>query len=163
MGLMGMTFNIKNSTGIEINIPINNKVTIITGDSATGKSKMLRDLDFMLQDTSLITSTTVNLNSIIICHNVRNALNLLSNNKSLNSKIIFIDDYDSIEPADETKLISIIRESKNLFVLMAHKDVPKCGYNHRSILGFEHDGKKYNAIQLFEVPSDYIMNQSVYI
>lgn len=152
-------FYIKTKRGIEIKIPINNKVTIITGDSATGKTKMIRYISDILKDKSEITETTVILESVVVCKDIEDVKALVDQKEK--GKIIFIDRYDSIE--NISPLISFIRETRNLFILLAHKDVPQCGYDYTSILNMYHNGRQYVAQRLFKTPSDYITNKDILI
>lgn len=156
---MKRIFYIKTKRGIEIKIPINNKVTIITGDAATGKTKMIHCISDLLKDKSEIIETTITPESVIVCKDTDDVKTLVNGEEK--GKIIFIDRYDSIE--DVKPLISFIRETSNLFVIIAHKDVPQCGYDYSSILDMHHDGIKYEAKRLFNTPSDYITNTDVLV
>lgn len=131
-------FRIKSKTGIEINIPINAKVTIITGDSATGKTKMIKQLNDLLGTNEIIEST-VNKEQIEVIKDLAEFKRLYSMN--IDNKIIFIDKFDL---TDFKVSIPFIEESNNLFVLCAHRSLPECGWEEDSILEMHHDGKIYN-------------------
>lgn len=152
-------FYIKTKREIEIKIPINNKVTIITGDSATGKTKMIRYISDILKNKSEIIETTINLEAIVVCKDIEDIEALIQ--QKIKGKIIFIDRYDNIE--DVNPIISFIRETGNLFVLLAHKDVPQCGYDYTSILNMYHNGTKYEAQRLYDSPSDYLKNKDILV
>lgn len=64
---MKRIFYIKTKRGIEIKIPINNKVTIIIGDATTGKTKMIHCISDLLKDKSEIIETTITPESVIVC------------------------------------------------------------------------------------------------
>lgn len=151
-------FYLKTKAGVEIRIPINNKVSIITGDSATGKTKMIRCLKDVLKDKSEVTAVTINLDDVLVCMNAEEFYSVVKEN--ITDKIIFIDRFDTV---DINKIIDFLRESNNVFVICAHKEIPKCGYSIESMLGLFHDGKCYEAKRLFSSPSDFMNNKEVLI
>lgn len=152
------TFYIKTKSGIEVTIPINNKVTILTGDSATGKTKMCKLLSNILTDKAEVAEKTVDLDTIIVCLNEKEFINAISANPK--GKIIFADRFDRVKGEN---IFDYIDESSNLYVLCAHCDIPQCGYSLESLLGLKHDGKRYIAEKLFESQSDFMNDKSILI
>lgn len=150
-------FYLRTKSGISVRIPVNNKVTIITGDSATGKTKLVSYLSDLLIDKNEITETSVDLDSIIICKDKLDVEQLVKEN--VNNKLIFIDRFDTLD----NEIISYISRTSCHFILFAHKDVPQCGYDYSSILEMSHDGTHYEGKRLFHNATEYLTNQTVLI
>ena len=151
--------NIEIKSGVSIIIPINNKVNIITGDSATGKTKMVSYLDTILEDTSEVTKKSVDLSNIIICKDEKSVKEYIK--QDVKNKIFIIDRFDTM--SDDREIIDFMDESSNIFIVCAHKSFEQCGYSTDSMLGLKHDGMSYEAYKLFETPADYMRNRSVLI
>lgn len=154
--LLNTEFYVKAKSGVEITIPINNKVTIITGDSATGKTKMLNYLSKLLQDKSEIIESKVKLDKVFVCMEAPNLFKVVD--KGIENCLVFIDRFDRISD-DNKEIYDFITNSSNLFVLCVHKGIPQCGYNLKSILGLKHDGIRYEAKPLFKSQSDFMNNK----
>lgn len=161
MKIIDTNFVIESKAGVKVEIPINNKVTILTGDSATGKTKLIRFIKSLLSDKSEIKYTTVQdiCDNVIICETIEDTLNLID--KNVENKIIIIDRFDIM--SDNIRIIKFIDESSNLFIVAAHKEFKQCGYSTDSMLGLEHNGENYKAYKLFETPADYMLNDKVLI
>ena len=87
------TVNYKN---LKIDFPINNAVNVITGESASGKTKLMRDL--------------------------YNALQMFRINKD-GGYILFIDNYDRF---DNMELRKFVFRSRNIFFAVSRKVLPNC-------------------------------------
>lgn len=141
-----------------IYIPINNKVTIITGDSATGKTKMVKLLQSIKAIPSLAVKSSINIETleIIDCAD-REELDLMMSMSNAENRIFIMDKYDAlVNRNDIQKLVEFIQKTKSLFIIIAHNDVPKCGYNHASILYMEHDGYTFEAKRYFQRACDMV-------
>ena len=161
--LDNIKIDIRTRSGATIFIPINNKVTILKGNSATGKTKLINYLDMLLIDKLEIEYCNMNYNNIIICKNKLEVMNFIENSKRthMKNKVIIIDRFDTMS-ADE-EIIDFIAESQNVFIVCAHRPFDQCGYNTYSMLGLKHDGINYEAYQLFKRPSDYLIQTDVLI
>lgn len=161
MKIFDTKFVIESKALERVEIPLNNKVTILTGDSATGKTKLIKFLRLLLSDESEIRYTSINdvCNKVIICESKKEVIDVINNRET--NKIIVIDRFDLM--SDDDKIINFIDDSSNIFIVAAHKAFKQCGYSTDSMLGLEHDGINYTAYKLFETPADYMFNQKVLI
>jgi hypothetical protein len=130
-------FHVRSITGISIDIPINAKVTIIKGDSSTGKTKMISDLSTLIE-TDDITESTVNPKDIILIKDLQSFRLLLETHYE--DKLIIIDKF---ELTDFTESIPFLEDSKNWFIVCSHRRLPKCGWDRESVLEMHHDGTHY--------------------
>lgn len=151
MKMIDTTINIKAKSGVCIKIPVNNKVTILTGDSATGKTKMIKYMKELSKDTNEIEHTTVNIDSFVFCDDIQDMINNI--NANIKHKVIIIDRFDTM--SNNKKIIEFMINSENYFIVSAHKEFTKCGYSTDSMLGIRHDGINYEAYKLFPTPSDF--------
>lgn len=161
MKLFNTDFIIESTAGERVQIPINNKVTILTCDSATGKTKLIEFIKMLIYDRSQIKYASIDrvYDKVIVCQKKDEVLNLIS--KSTVNKIIFIDRFDTMSSNED--IINYMNESSNIFIVAAHKAFKQCGYSTDSMLGLKHDGTNYKAYKLFETPSDYMFNETVLI
>ena len=154
-------FIIESTAGEKVQIPINNKVTILTGDSATGKTKLMRFIKMLMYDKSEIKYASISevYDKVEVCQSKDEVLSLIS--KGVVNKIIFIDRFDTMSNNED--IINYMDDSSNIFIVAAHKAFKQCGYSTDSMLGLKHDGTNYEAYKLFETPSDYMFNTDVLI
>lgn len=161
MRIFNTNLAIESKAGESVEIPINNKVTILTGDSATGKTKLIRFIKLLLSDSAEIKQTSIDnvCNKVIVCESKDDVLRLID--EKVCNKIIIIDRFDIM--SSDKKIIEFMKESSNIFIVAAHKDFDQCGYSTDSMLGLKHDGVHYKAYKLFETPADYMTNKEVLI
>lgn len=161
MRIFNTNFVIKSKAGESVEIPLNNKVTILTGDSATGKTKLIRFIKLLLSDETEIQYTSVDdiCNKVVVCESKKEVMEVIDNKTK--NKIIIIDRFDIM--SNDKEIIDFMDESSNIFIVAAHKAFKQCGYSTDSMLGLKHDGINYVAYKLFETPSDYMINQKVLI
>ena len=131
-------FHLKSKDGVQVDIPINAKVTIITGFSATGKTKMINFLSDIL-NTHQIAECNVQKDDIVVIKDMQ-SFKILLNAKDIHDKVIFIDKFDL---TDFSKSIPFLEKSHNYFIICAHRRLRKCGWEADSILEMIHDGLKY--------------------
>lgn len=138
MNLFKEGLYIKAKDGTEIIIPINAKVSIIRGDSATGKTKMIRYLSDIIMAKE-VEQCNYELSNIKV---IRDMLEykLFVEGKAVTNNVIFIDKFDMTNFEES---IPFIESSENYFILCAHRNVPKCGWCKESILELEHSKKRY--------------------
>lgn len=152
---------IESKAGESVEIPINNKVTILTGDSATGKTKLIRFIKLLLSDKAEIQYTSIDDigSKVVVCESKKEVMEVIANRTT--DKIIIIDRFDIM--SDDDKIVNFIEESSNIFIVAAHKAFKQCGYSTNSMLGLKHDGINYKAYKLFETPADYMTNKEILI
>lgn len=136
-------FYVRSKDGTEIKIPINAKVSIIRGDSATGKTKMIKYLSDIITANE-IEECNYNISDIKVLRDIPE-YKLFINSKTSKNNIIFIDKFDM---TDFKESIPFIEESENFFVICAHRNLPRCGWCKESILELEHTKKKYTLKEL---------------
>ena len=161
MKIFNTNLTIESKAGESVEIPIYNKVTILTGDSATGKTKLIRFLKLLLSDSAEIKRTSIDnvCDKVIVCESKEDVLSLID--KKVYNRIIIIDRFDIM--SSEKKIIEFMKESSNIFIVAAHRDFDQCGYSTDSMLGLKHDGINYTAYKLFETPADYMTNKEILI
>ena len=130
----------------ELYIPIYDKITVITGDSATGKTKMmgfLRACKNAMKNNIKIEST-INLNDILLVSD-EDTLNLLIK-KGENGKIIFIDRFNSLFCEEVLKFMT---NSKNIFIIMGHRNISELT-SQDAVLNMKCDGTNYYCEQIYK-------------
>ena len=130
-----------------IHIPIYDKVTVITGDSATGKTKLLnvllacKGVSETNQDEVL--ESTINISDIVVVRNKDDLTSVLSQN--LQKKYIFIDKMNLLY-CDE--LDKFMDESKNIFVVNGHWDIAELT-GQDAVLGLKHNGTDFECYKVY--------------
>lgn len=120
---------------------LEHRVTVIQGDSATGKSTLVRYIE--MQD-----SMKVNIKSPkkLLATNISNLMNIVevTGNYSLNSEYIYVlDEYDGI---DNPNLARIINNSTSMFIIITRDaSIPNINYGIDQIYQFKNSGK-YNYL-----------------
>lgn len=104
---------------VDIRIP--SLISVVTGDSSTGKTLMLNLLkDLQNAGSYKVVESNIELDDIIICTDQNDISYLLMHKDELVGKTIFIDRYDMYYSEDLTKFI---KKSPNRFILMSHTRV----------------------------------------
>ena len=138
MNLFKEGLYIKAKDGTEITIPINAKVSIIRGDSATGKTKLIKYLSDIIAAKE-VEKCNYDISNIKILRDMAE-YQLFVNGNSVSNNVIFIDKFDM---TDFEESIPFIISSQNFFIICAHRSIPQCGWCKESILELEHTKKKY--------------------
>lgn len=131
-----------------LDIPLYDKVTVLTGDSATGKTKMLGWLSacksVSKENPNEIVETSVNLEDITIITSEEMVKSLLKG--EYYHKIIFIDRFMLWANTD---LIEYIYNSENIYIILGHRNTSEIT-SQDAVLGLRHDGKNYTCYQIYE-------------
>ena len=131
-------FYLKSNTGSEITIPINAKVSVISDDSASGKTKMINYIDSLLKSGN-IAECNYDLDKIRVIKNIKE-WNQFVEEDPIEYNVVFVDNFDL---TDFRESVPFIESLKNYFILCAHRRLPKCGWCSESYLRLEHDGLNY--------------------
>jgi hypothetical protein len=139
-------FDVESKSGLHIHIPLLDKVVVIAGHSATGKTMMLNQLRALQDNPSEVKSSNIPLNKIRI---VSHRADLYDSNGLINlsDTLIFIDRYP-IVVNDEIE--EFMRESLNKFVVFSHAALDNVPTSIFSLLALEYDFNTdtYSTIKL---------------
>lgn len=135
---------IKTKAGDSLEIPIYDKVTVITGNSSSGKTKMIRWLQACLRVPEEVTYSTVRLEDILVISE-NESLQFIMNNNTVN-KYIFIDHYSFV--ANNKGLIEFITESNNKFIIIGHRNTSGLT-SQDAVLRMRHDGRCFICEQIY--------------
>ncbi len=125
-----------NKLRYELNIRRN--ITIIRGDSATGKSKLIHLLD---QASALGESSGVEVYSERPCRTLGgNDWNLILPN--IHEQIIFLDEEHKFVKTQE--FAAAVKASDNYFVIVTREDLPNLPYSVDEIYGIHTSGKYHD-------------------
>lgn len=128
-----------------LHIPIYDKITVITGDSATGKTKMMNFLKACksAKKNNEKIEASINLEDILLVFD-EDTIKLLIENKE-EGKIIFIDRFNTMQSKE---LIEFVNESKNIFIIMGHRNVSELT-SQDAVLNMKCDGNSYKCEQIY--------------
>ncbi|MBR1455090.1 MAG: hypothetical protein IJ593_10690 [Lachnospiraceae bacterium] len=111
---------------ITVTLQLDGGITIITGDSATGKTFFLNRLKMAIKERSLreFVKTNYDLDKTYVCLD-RDSIDKMYNREK---NLIFIDRFDTIALDDKTykvnrQLIDFINDSDNIFVIMTRGSI----------------------------------------
>lgn len=130
----------------ELNIPIYDRITVITGDSATGKTKMMKFLDACkkAKKNQIKIEANVNIDDIILVDDEYTLQLMIEKNES--KKIIFIDRFNTLF-SDE--LLKFMSKSDNMFIIMGHRNVSELT-SQDAVLNMICDGNNYRCEQVYK-------------
>ena len=137
--------SIKTNNGESIEIPLYNRIMIITGNSASGKTKMLKMLNACKNVHQEVKESSINVDDIVIITDKHQLRSIIDNN--VKGKYIFIDHYSFME--NDKSIYNFIKTSNNIFVIMGHRNAKGLAIQD-AILTLEHDGKNYTCKQVYE-------------
>lgn len=132
-------FHLISTKGIEIHMPINAKISIISGNSATGKTKMMNDLADIIEN-DFVKSCNIEPSRIKVLKD-RQAFDFFMKENSVRESIIFIDNF---ELTNINRSAKFIEHSYNIFVISCKCRLPKISCSLDSALSLTHDGKIYD-------------------
>lgn len=139
---------IKTKDNNSLYIPIKDKISVITGNSASGKTKMINWLiackKVIKYNPNEIIECSTNLDDIEILTNENDIKALLDN--KYNNKIIFI---DRLNLYITEQLLDYMRDSKNIYIVTGHRNISEIT-GQDAVLGMKHDGKNYICYLIYE-------------
>lgn len=119
------TVNYKN---LKIDFPINNAVNVITGESASGKTKLMRDLYnalqmFRINNDNVECSVDINKVDVVNMEFIQSHGLKIEEIYKDGGYILFIDNYDRF---DNMELRKFVFRSRNIFFAVSRKVLPNC-------------------------------------
>lgn len=128
-----------------LHIPIYDKITVITGDSATGKTKMMNFLKACksAKKNNTKIESSVNIDDILLVFD-EDTLKLIMEKKE-EGRIIFIDRFNTMQSQEIAKFMD---ESKNIFIIMGHRNVSELT-SQDAVLNMKCDGNNYQCEQIY--------------
>ena len=129
-----------------LHIPIYDKITVITGDSATGKTKMMNFLKACKRAKKNNTKieSSVNLDDILLVFD-EDTIKLIIEKKE-KDRIIFIDRFNTVY---SEKLEKFMTESKNIFIIMGHRNTSELT-SQDAVLNMKCNGNNYECEQIYK-------------
>ncbi len=131
-----------------MDLPIYDKVSVITGYSATGKTKLLNWIKACKELYSInpkdITECSKNFDDILIITTKEECKSLLLAGYS--HKIIFIDRFNYIS---NEELNNFVINSENIFILVGHGNTANFA-SQDAILGVRYEKGEYHFYQIYE-------------
>lgn len=119
------TVNYKN---LKIDFPINNAVNVITGESASGKTKLMRDLYnalqmFRVNNDNVECSVDISKVDVVNMEFIQSHSLKIEEIYKDGGYILFIDNYDRF---DNMELRKFVFRSRNIFFAVSRKVLPNC-------------------------------------
>lgn len=120
-----------------IDLELNSLVNVISGNSSTGKTFLIKMLDVLNEvNSSNIQESTIDINDIVICSKKKDVDMLLKLQNEYVNKTIFIDKYDIFQSEELKKFIL---SGKNRIVIMSHTYYDELELNTESFLVLKYD------------------------
>ena len=119
------TVNYKN---LKIDFPINNAVNVITGESTSGKTKLMKDLYnalqmFRVNNDSVECSVDISKVDVVNMEFIQSHGLKIEEIYKDGGYILFIDNYDRF---DNMELRKFVFRSRNIFFAVSRKVLPNC-------------------------------------
>lgn len=121
-------------------LELNNRITIITGDSAQGKTMLVKFIELINRSTKIFTNENFNVKHIND--------DMILNGYNLNSNDIYImDEYDGI---NNLKISNVINNRKYNFILITRNtSMPHISYDISDIYTFSNSGKYHKLVRRY--------------
>lgn len=129
MAILKINFN----NYVRFNIDINRRITIINGDSATGKSLLIQVLETIITNKSFYANDVsgFDINSFILIKHPSELFKL----QNIKHNFIVVDRYDLFSLNEKEILWEKLKLNGNAWLIMARTgDIPNYGYGMESIL-----------------------------
>ena len=130
----------------ELHIPIYDKITVITGDSATRKTKMMGFLKACknARKNNTKIESSIEINDILLVSDEDMLKMIIEKNES--KKIIFIDRFNNVYSEE---LLTFMNDSKNIFIIMGHRNISELT-SQDAVLAMKCDGNNYRCEQVYK-------------
>lgn len=132
--------------GTELHIPIYDKITVITGDSATGKTKMMGFLKACknARKNNTKIESSIDINDILLVSDEDMLKMIIEKNES--EKIIFIDRFNNVYSEE---LLTFMNDSRNIFIIIGHRNISELT-SQDAVLAMQCDGNNYYCEQIYK-------------
>lgn len=129
-----------------LEIPIYDKISVITGDSSTGKTKMMQFLKACKNAwrNNVKIESNINLKDIILVDNEYTLESVIIRKES--GKFIFIDRFNILVNND---ILNFMKDSKNIFVIIGHRNISELT-SQDAVLRMKCDGNNYICEQIYK-------------
>ena len=142
--MKGLHHIIVQSKGLKYEFDIRRSVTIICGDSATGKTTLVN----MIRDFSRDRNRGILIQSDVNCDVFTGTVDVWSDFVHHRSNtIIFVD--EDIDFMNTLQFADVIKNSDNYFVLFTRDPLPNIPYSIREIYGIRTSGKYHFPKQIY--------------
>lgn len=130
----------------ELHIPIYDKITVITGNSSTGKTKMVSFLKACKSSkrNGANIESSIPLDDIVLISD-EYTLNLMMAGNEKN-KIIFIDRFNILAT---NELMQFMHTSNNLFIILGHRNITELT-SQDAVLSMQCTGNSYICKQMYK-------------
>lgn len=128
---------------LKFEFTIRRNITLIRGDSATGKSTLIKMLDNYEENGIASGITLICQKKCVVLDSVRWQVNL----QAITDSIVFIEEGDSFVKSDEFSLA--VKESDNYFVIITRDNLPNLPYSVKEIYGIRVSQKYAGLKQLY--------------
>lgn len=117
---------------LQINLDIKDRITIIMGDSATGKTYLINTIDAITKNPGTIKVSGIPENRLVVCKSESEVANILN---CKHSSMIFIDRYDNYSTESKKKIINMMKTLQYIWVIITRNpDFPNYGTSFESIV-----------------------------
>ncbi len=156
--MIGSYYIIVSNATVKYEFEIKRNITIIKGDSATGKTiliDMIRDLALNGQDSG------VSLSCAVPCHVVE-GITWEEQLTNIEQSIVFIDEGNRFVSSEE--FARYVREGKNYYVLVTREKLSNLPYSVSEVYGIKSSGKYNDLIpvyhEMYHIYEEQIINLS---
>lgn len=138
---------VQSGRGIQYKFKINRKYTIIRGNSATGKTTLVR----MIEDATI--RKTADISCDVPCI-VLPELNWKLNLDAISGSIVFIDE-DHTALTEGKELAGKMFSSDNCFVIISRDKMPWIPYSYKEIYEIKSSGKYHRLERIYEEMEEF--------
>lgn len=128
---------------LKFEFTIRRNITLIRGDSATGKSTLIKMLDNYEENGKASGITVKCKKKCVVLNSVRWQVNL----QAITNSIVFIEEGDTFIKSDEFS--SAVKESDNYFVIITRDNLPNLPYSVTEIYGIRLSQKYAGLKQVY--------------
>lgn len=128
---------------LKFEFTIKRNITVIRGDSATGKSTLIKMLENYEENGKASGITVICRRNCVVLNSVRWQVNL----QAITNSIVFIEEGDSFVKSNEFSLA--VKESDNYFVIITRDNLPNLPYSVTEIYGIRLSQKYAGLKQMY--------------
>lgn len=133
---------VQSGRGIQYKFNIHRKYTVIRGNSATGKTTLVR----LIEDATVRKTADISCDvPCVVLPDVNWALNL----SAFSESVVFIDE-DHPALGDGKRLAAVMSGSDNCFVIISRDKMPWIPYSYREIYQIRGSGKFHTLERIYD-------------